>query len=337
MRFPSCLVALTLPVIVSSAATLPPNQWVEIRKDAAGARPGSALRYVPESHAFFLWGFMNDDPELLQEQPLMRIPEYDMVTFDPDEGRWRNHFPVEWEELWSKQLPLAYVPRTYSGITSGSERTVLRGPTNDKEGAPRPDLNIVFDQVVYFPPTHSLVYFTGGLTAAYDPKLRRWRDLTPRHSPPPVLGGSLAYDPLHESIVLSGGGHVAEPAADGKVAGYTGTWIYDPKSNDWRELTSSVKPPPRMNTRMITDTRNQVLVLFGGDGQSHYLADTWLFDLKSRTWHESRAPGPEARAGHFSVYDSETGWMIIGGGYNRRDLTDMWAYDAREDRWRKLA
>ena len=38
---------------------------------------------------------MNDDPELLQEQPLMQIPEYDMVTFDPDEGRWRNHFPVE--------------------------------------------------------------------------------------------------------------------------------------------------------------------------------------------------------------------------------------------------
>jgi len=130
-------------------------------------RPGSAIRYVPESHAFFLWGFMNDDPELLQEQPLMQIPEYDMVTFDPDEGRWRNHFPVEWEEQWSKRLPLAYIPRTYSGITSGSERTVLRGPTNEKEGAPRPDLNIVFDQAVYFPPTQSLVYFTGGLTAAY--------------------------------------------------------------------------------------------------------------------------------------------------------------------------
>ena len=32
----------------------------------------------------FLWGFMNDDPDLLQEQPLIRMPEYDMVLFDPD-------------------------------------------------------------------------------------------------------------------------------------------------------------------------------------------------------------------------------------------------------------
>jgi hypothetical protein len=27
------------------------------------------------------------------------------------------------------------------------------------------------------------------------------------------------------------------------------------------------------------------------------------------------------------VYDPATGWVIVGGGYNRRDLTDMWAYD----------
>ena len=75
---------------------------------------------------------MNDDPELLQEQPLMQIPEYDMVSFDAAEGRWRSHFPREWAELWRRRLPLAYVPRTYSGITSGSERTVLRGATHDK-------------------------------------------------------------------------------------------------------------------------------------------------------------------------------------------------------------
>lgn len=267
----------------------------------------------------------------------MQIPEYDVVAFDPADGHWRSQLPAEWAELWSKRLPLAYVPRTYSGITSGTERTVMRGTTNDKEGAPRPDLNIVFDQVVYAPSMHALVYFTGGLTAAYDPAARRWRDLAPRHSPPPVLGGSLAYNPVHEEIVLVGGGHVAEPGPDGKIAGHTGTWIYNPKANEWRELRGAQQPPPRMNTRLVTDTRNQVLVLFGGDGQSSYLADTWLFDLKTRTWRESKTGGPEARAGHFTIYDPETGWVIVGGGYNRRDLTDMWAYDAREDRWRRLA
>jgi hypothetical protein len=327
----SCVATILLCAALN-AAELPPNQWVEIRKNSAGARPGSAVRYVPESHAFFLWGYMNDDPELLQEQPLMQIPEYDVVTFDPADGRWRNHFPPEWEELWSKRLPLAYVPRTYSGITSGSERTVLRGATHDKEGAPRPDLNIVFDQVVYVPSIHSLVYFTGGLTAAYDPVARRWTNLAPAHSPPPVLGGSLAYDPLHDEIVLFGGGHVAEPGPDGTLVGYTGTWIYSVQTHDWRELPRGQQPPPRMNTRVVTDTRNNVLVVFGGDGQSRYLADTWLFDLKTRKWRVSKVfAGPEARAGHFTVYDPVTGWVIIGGGYNRRELSDMWAYVPSDD------
>src|SRR5579859_7441229 len=154
MRILSCTAAL---VSCLAAQTPPSNQWTEVARDPAGARPGSAIRYVPESHAFFLWGYMNDDPELLAEQPLMRIPEYDIVSFDPADGHWRSQLPREWAELWSKRLPLAYVPRTYSGITSGSERTVLRGATHDKEAAPRPDLNIVSDQIVYAPSMHALV------------------------------------------------------------------------------------------------------------------------------------------------------------------------------------
>jgi hypothetical protein len=338
----SCMTRLCACFIFSAAiampaGVLPSNQWIEVKKDMSGARPGSALRFVPEANAFLLWGFMNDDPELLQEQPLMSVPEYDMVAFDPAVPGWKNRFPPSWAKQWSKQLPLAYIPRTYAGITSGSERTVIRGATDDRDGAPRPDLNIVFDQVEFVPSMHSLLYFTGGTTAAYNIPLARWADLSPKHSPPPVLGGSLAYDPLHQEVVLFGGGHVAESTKDGRLAGYTGTWSFDTKSNDWRQLTSGAQPPARMNTRMVTDTRSQVLILFGGDGQSHYLADTWLFDLKTREWRLSKAPGgPEARAGHFTVYDPQTGWVIVGGGYNRRDLDDMWAYDARKDRWQRL-
>lgn len=318
-----------------AGADLPPNRWTQVRQDATGARRGSAMRYVPEAGAFFLWGFFDADPGLLQEQPLMEAPEYDIVAFTPAEGRWRNHLPRQREAEWNKKLPLAYIPRTYSAITTGSERTVLRGPTGEPGGVPRPDLNIVFDQVAWHPSLRSLVYFTGGLTAAYCVAERTWTDLSPHHSPPPVLGGSLAYDPVNRELVLFGGGHVVERAPDGKIAGYTGTWVY--RDNDWRRLPPGTHPPPRMNTRLVCDTRNQVLVLFGGDGQSQYLADTWLYYLKTRTWRASRASaGPEARAGHFTVYDQGTGWVIIGGGYNRRDLADMWAYDAAEDRWRRL-
>lgn len=67
-------------------------------------------------------------------------------------------------------------------------------------------------------------------------------------------------------LTLSGGGHVAEPASDGTPRG-AGTWSYNPRANDWRELKTTVQPPPRMNTRMVTDTRNNVVVVFGGDGK----------------------------------------------------------------------
>jgi hypothetical protein len=317
---------------------LAPNRWVELRRDAVGARRASAIRYAPEAGAFFLWGFMNADPGLLQEQPAVESPEYDMVFFDPGEGRWRNHFPKRYETAWSRKLPPSTLPRTYSGITTGSERSLLRSATAQPEGVPHPDLNLVFDQVAYHPPTHSLVFFTGGLTAAYDVIERRWADLEPRRSPPPVLGGSLAHDPVNDELVLAGGGNVAEAGPGNRIVGHTSTWIYGFRDRDWRRLAAGTEPPPRMNTRLVTDPKNGVLVLFGGDGQSHYLADTWRYDLRTRTWSRSKAAAaPEARAGHFTVYDPETGWVIVGGGHNRRDLTDMWAYDAGQDRWQRLA
>ena len=335
MKCSNALAAAALAAVSLAAQTVAPKTWVEVRRDPVGARRGSAIRYAPEADAFFLWGFFDYDRNLPQEQPLMETPEYDMVSFDPDRRAWSNVFPPRREREFGRKLPLAYVPRTYSAITTGSERTVLRGSTGDAEGTPRPDLNIVFDQVEYDPEMRALIYFTGGLTAAYKVPERRWVDLMPAHSPPPVLGGSLAYDPVNREMVLFGGGFVVERDPAGRPAGYTGTWVLS--AGDWRRLSSRLEPPPRLNARMVCDQKNQVLVLFGGDGQSRYLADTWLYDLKTRAWRKSQAAaGPPARAGHFTVYDPETGWVIVGGGYNTRDLTDMWAYDVPQDRWWKL-
>ena len=242
----------TLALLLVSAAAvaqeLPPNRWTELARDPAGARRGTALRYA--GGRFFLWGFMNGDADLLQEQPLMPVPEYDMVAFDPAARRWESHLPPQRERQWNRRLPLAFIPRTYSGITTGSERTVMRETSDDREAVPRPDLNIVFDQVAAVGDT--LYYFTGGLTAAYDTARRRWTDLRPKHSPPPVLGGSLAYDPLHDEILLFGGGHIAERDAAGKLRGYTGPWVYRIRDNDWQSLPAAPAPPPRMNARMVT-------------------------------------------------------------------------------------
>jgi hypothetical protein len=144
----------------------------------------------------------------------------------------------------------------------------------------------------------------------------------------------MCYDPVQDEVILFGGGHVAEEGPGSRVVGYTGTWAYSFAASDWKRIATDTQPPPRMNAPLVCDPRGKVLVLFGGDSQSHYLADTWLFDLDTRSWRASRAPGtPPPRAGHFSAFDARSGWVVVGGGYNRQTLTDMWAYDVARDHW----
>ncbi|HMF14354.1 MAG TPA: kelch repeat-containing protein, partial [Gemmataceae bacterium] len=329
-----CLTSLA--IVARADDPSPANRFMLVRKDNVGARRGGAVRYAASEKTFLLWGFLDADAEFLQENPSMPLPEHDVVFFDVEKKQWRDHVSTEWAKQQVKTKPLYFVPRCYHGLTSGSERSLFRAPEGFPESCARPDLNISFDQAIYHPPSRSLVLFTGGLTVAYEVESRRWRNLAPAQSPPPVLGGSLAYDPLHDEIVLFGGGHVAEKREDGRIVGYTDTWIFSLAQKTWRRHANKIHPPPRMYSRLVTDTKNQVLVLFGGDGQSHYWADTWIFDLKTRSWHEAKSIGPPPRAGHFTVYDPKTGWVIVGGGFNNEDLHDVWAFDASTKNWRRL-
>lgn len=321
--------------LASAAAEWTPNTWIQIARDQQGARRSSSFRYVEGGGYFLLWGFMGyvmsdyGNPE----RPWDGNNEYDIVAFYLRKGVWESHLPHGKEAAWRSHPPPMHMCSYYQGITIGSHRPQLK----EREGVLRPDLNVVFDQVAYDSRRGRMIYFTGGRTFAYDVNGRTWSDAAPAGGPPPVLGGSLAYDGVNDEVVLFGGGHVAERGADGTPVGWTGTWIYECGSSRWRPLESGIEPPPRLCTRLVADTRNGVLVAFGGDSHAHYLADTWIYDTRNRRWRPSKAnAGPPPRAGHFTVYDPGSGWVIIGGGYNRRDLTDMWAYDAGADQWMEL-
>jgi hypothetical protein len=334
------VVGLVLFLALNRSGSVPldvaPNSWTRIAQDQQGARRHSSFRYVPDGKYFLHWGFMSYVTEQYggPEKPWNGNNEYDVVVFDPDVGKWQSQYPHEKENEWRNHPPPMYHCTSYKGITTGSYRPQLK----NRDGVQRPDLNIIFDQVAYDTTRSRMIYFTGGRTFAYDVKGRKWSDAAPgADGPPPVSGATLAYDPIHDQVVLAGGGHVAERGPGGKIVGYTGTWLFDCKTSRWRPLGTGSQPPPRMSTRLVYDTKNKVMVIFGGDGHSHYLADTWIYDIGSRRWRQSKAAGgPPPRAGHFTVFAPGTGWVIIGGGYNRQNLTDMWAYDAGGDKWMKL-
>lgn len=311
------------------------NSWTRILREEQGARRFSSFRYVPQINRFLLWGYHGFYTDYYgnPEDPWTGNKEYDMVAFNPVAGRWENHLPPGKQDQWSENLPPMHLMTHYQGITPGYYRPQLK----EREGVPRPDLNIVGDQLTYDSRRHWMVYFTGGRTFAYQVEERTWSAIGCEQAPPPVSFGSLCYDHFGDRIILFGGGHVAEPGEDGRPVGYTGTWYFDCGLQEWSPLATGGDPLPRMCSRLVCDTRNRVMVLFGGDGQSHWLADTWILDLDRNTWRRSKASAaPPARAGHFTVYDPTTGWVMIGGGYNHSNLTDMWGYDVATDSWRRL-
>ena len=270
-----CILPLTLIILVClscresrMALDIPLNTWTQIVQDEKGARRHSSFRYAPAEGCFLLWGFLGWVTEYYggPDNPPEERPEYDIVAFDPGTSRWVNHLPFEKQEEWSRDLPPLHGCSSYQGITTGSYRPQLK----EREGVLRPDMNIVFDQVTWDSRRQRMVYFTGGRTFAYDPARRKWSDLAPKVSPPPVSGGTLCYDQFNDEIVLAFGGHVAESDPEGKPVGYTGTWIYDCSAGNWRPLGSEPEPPPRMCTRLVCDTQNKLLIAFGGDAQSWF-------------------------------------------------------------------
>jgi len=94
-------------------------------------------------------------------------------------------------------------------------------------------------------------------------------------------------------------------------------------------------PPPRHYARLVTDPVNKVMVLWGGDGEDRFLADTWILDLQTHRWERCR---PE-------VHPPTNGYAMVTMDYDARNKVvvlvrqsgDVWTFDAAERAWRPLA
>ena len=98
----------------------------------------------------------------------------------------------------------------------------------------------------------------------------------------------------------------------------------------WTEQNPATSPPARSFASMAFDPATGTMVLFGGDGSSGLLADTWTWN--GTTWtKQSPTTSPSARYGASMAYDPATGSMVLFGGYgNGGALSDTWT-------WQELA
>jgi hypothetical protein len=105
-----------------------------------------------------------------------------------------------------------------------------------------------------------------------------WTLQQPPVTPPAREGAALAYDPVHQQMLLFGG---IDPNSE-QI--FNDTWLWDGRA--WTELHPPAAPAGRIGPGLAADLNHKIVVLFGGlvgtGRTSQYGNDTWLWD--GATW-----------------------------------------------------
>lgn len=178
-------------------------------------------------------------------------------------------------------------------------------------------------------------------TWAYNYSSNEWVELSPAVRPPPRFNPGVAYIPDRQAILIFGGYKPPE-------RNLGDTWLFDVKTDTWRELEPSNSPTPRSNMGMAYDAKNGRVILFGGSSNSEYPhSDTWVYDFESNSWTEMHpAVSPKPQYGVGMVYDSlnerilllEGHWVIKNESGIVRDGYDggLYTYDYATDTWTRI-
>lgn len=170
--------------------------------------------------------------------------------------------------------------------------------------------------MVYDPDNDQMILFGGfavghsivsNQTWAYNYANNTWKDLGPRNAPSERASYGMAYDPTRRLAVLFGGF---------TEQGYhNDTWIFDPSENSWKELQiAGDTPAARGAMGFVYQNANDVFIMFGGFSDRGFFSDTWILDLKTKTWSNSSPSTSPAPIRTRMVYDTPSGNSYFFGG-----------------------
>ena len=177
----------------------------------------------------------------------------------------------------------------------------------------------------------------------YDEANNEWTNMRPPPYKEPekysrvAIGGlnsSATYDPDHE-VVWSFGG---QSSGGGKDT----LWAYDAYANRLSLVRGENPPPLRDGHGIAYDSRNQRLVVFGGQ----YTTDerTWLFDPATNKWEglklEPHPPTHKVTKDYSSIprlaYDRSNG-IVLCVAWLGETGHETWALNVAKQEWKKLS
>ncbi len=153
----------------------------------------------------------------------------------------------------------------------------------------------------------------------------KWKQVQVNLSPEARQAASMVHDEAAENVILFGG-------EDG-VTLRNDTWIWDGQQQTWQDMLNlPLSPDKRKSAAMAYDPNSGKVLLFGGEGLSGVLDDTWLWDGLNARWEQvtGLADSPSARGGAQMAFDGEN--LVLFGGYElsgstKTPLGDMWLWD----------
>jgi len=111
-----------------------------------------------------------------------------------------------------------------------------------------------------------------------------------RVEPPPRCATPLVYDPKSKCLVMFGGlSNIVRtdlPPGEPDYRGLDDTWLYDVKTQQWREISTKVRPPRGSQTLVDYDPESGLvlLVTLAGGGKDVNRASLWTLDVTKGEW-----------------------------------------------------
>jgi hypothetical protein len=144
------------------------------------------------------------------------------------------------------------------------------------------------------------------------------------------IGHDMVFDEQRNTVLLFGGS-ARRAQHPGGLAVFehplSDSWEWD--GTKWSQI--KVKgPEPRYGHKMVYDTKNETILLFGGYDEKTLFNDTWIWDGKIARWSKV-IPSilPSERYNHEMVYDPFNEKVLLFGGESKNNTTlnDLWEWD----------
>jgi len=171
----------------------------------------------------------------------------------------------------------------------------------------------------------------------FDPRTAKWELRHPNFQPPGVCCAQQnVFDPAGDRYIrfpAFSHSHGWQWKREIDLNNWS-VWTYDVGGNTWRNMRPVPSPQVSPLRCASWDSDHQVIVLFGGEGNSE---GTLVYDPYTNTWTRMKPTGgqPRFRSGGSMAYDAARKLHILFGIQFEED-PHTWAYDLVKNEWRDL-